>query len=138
MGFLTTLIQFVYWLTEDPFQHPEHWYEVMLMCVIFSSSRYRPMLEDFYCICLVLLLLFSLICAVSTVLKCHSGRYFSANVSKELFGSFTYHPSAWSACYLLWVHGLGLRYPMPFTGLGGYVLAMVVTFINIICSFPDR
>ena len=47
-------------------------------------------------------------------------------------------PSAWSACYLLWVHGLGLRYPMPFTGLGGYVLAMVVTFINIICSFPDR
>ena len=45
-------------------------------------------------------------------------------------------PTVWSAFYLLWVHVLGLRYPMPFIGLSGYLAAMVITFINIIFWFP--
>ena len=45
-------------------------------------------------------------------------------------------PIVWSAWYLLWVHVLGLRYPMPFIGLSGYLAAMVITFINIIFWFP--
>jgi hypothetical protein len=45
-------------------------------------------------------------------------------------------PTVWSACYYLWVHVLVLQYPMPFIGLSGYLPAMMITFLIIICKFP--
>ena len=45
--------------------------------------------------------------------------------------------SSWSTFYFLWVHVLDLTYPMPFIGLIGSTLAMVVTFMIIILEFPQ-
>jgi hypothetical protein len=44
--------------------------------------------------------------------------------------------SSWSSLYYFWVHILGLRYPMPFIGLIGSTLAVLVTFLLILFKFP--